>query len=255
MREVLRCMVCRCPYSRHPDLQDLDDAELEQLLQLESEKTGHISHGICDGCKDIPPEKWPAVSRIEVVNEVMKPLPEWDQWYRRGSDLCERIARRFPRTRDRIHADDGEVDAIWGGLDDLLTEIQDAKAITEEQKQQITEAERLVEEKEMQMSKEKQGKSETKVSETKVPLTEREHTLEAIRNKAMLLVDHLSAKALENVIETGQESSFRIALRLETTEEGKVEVVSKGRVSMSTAKFVDTLAVDDQIRIPEGAGN
>lgn len=80
-----------------------------------------------------------------------KPFPEWDQWYRRGNDLCERIARKFPRTRDRIHADDGEVDAIWGGLDELLKEVQDAKAITEEQKQQVIEAERLVKDKEMQM--------------------------------------------------------------------------------------------------------
>jgi len=90
-----------------------------------------------------------------------------------------------------------------------------------------------------------EGETMAKAGEKKIK-TERELTLEEIRAKFREIGDHLSAKALENVVATGQDSRFTVGVALEPTDDGKVKFAAKGRVTMSTEKYEDMLMLDDQ---------
>ena len=91
-----------------------------------------------------------------------------------------------------------------------------------------------------------EGETMAKAGEKKIK-TERELTLEEIRAKFREIGDHLSAKALENVVATGQDSRFTVGVALEPTDDGKVKFAAKGRVTMSTEKYEDMLMLDDQV--------
>jgi hypothetical protein len=95
-----------------------------------------------------------------------------------------------------------------------------------------------------------------KVDESEKPIkTERELTLDKIRDKFRELGDHLSSEALKNVVQTGQESKFSVGIALEPTDDGKVKFAAKGKVMMSTEKYEDVFAIDDQVVIDEATAS
>ena len=66
------CMICERATTSEPELAHLKQDELLAILETEH---GRVSSGLCDECKDIPPDQWPSAGKARLINEIMSEDP------------------------------------------------------------------------------------------------------------------------------------------------------------------------------------